>query len=306
MVKKKSDGKAKKVQTAAKVADTAKKVKNTYYSVKKFTKWAAIVAAVFGLSFGGSFFRKPDSALSTFSYEIYDIVVDTFSSFDNLKYGVPRKTDRIINREGYAIGYSYAHKQPLWVSYILTAAEVKNKKTSRIDDFRSDWRLFGQSAQADDYKNSSYDRGHLAPAADMAWSSKTMSQSFFMSNMSPQHPSLNRGDWKDLEEKVRDWAVAHNSVCVISGPVFYNANKKYIGHSRVTVPDAYYKVVYAPEAGKMIGFILPNKDVKSDLSCYAVSVYDVEDAAQLEFFMKVSPDVRKKLKNEIDTDFWHL
>ena len=281
-------------------------VKKTYFNLKNFARIAGIIVTVFGLSFGGSFFRKPDSALSTFSYELYDIVYEIFSDFDNLEYGIPGKQDTIINREGYAIGYSNKYKQPIWVSYNLTEEEVKTKKSSRNDDFRSDWRLWGQSAEPADYKGSNYDRGHLAPAADMRWSNKSMSQSFFMSNMSPQTAELNRGAWRKLEKAVRDWAVKYKKIHVISGPIFNSHDYKRIGRNRVAVPHAYYKVIYAPEQNEMIGFILPNADANSKLSRYAMSVYDVEEAAQLEFFMALAPEIRKKLKNKINENFWNL
>ena len=303
--KKNSDGKNKKspVKKAAKTIKEAKKV----YSVAKKAMWfITIFAAVFGISFTGSFFTKPDSALSTVSYEIYDIVYEIFSDFDNLEYGIKGHEDSIIKREGYALGYSDKFKQPLWVCYNLTADELEDKNISRNDDFRSDWRLWGKSAQLEDYQKSNYDRGHLAPAADMAWSDKAMSQSFFLSNMSPQNPSLNRGTWRKLESNIRKYAKKFKKIHVITGPVFYNTNIKYIGKSRVAVPDAYYKIVYAPAQHQMIGFIIPNEDADSSLAKYAVNIYAIEDATQLEFFMNISPDVRRVLKEDNDIDFWGL
>lgn len=304
--KKKTEKDSKKSKAPAKAVKSIKQLKNTYYSFRKIMKFCGIFGIVFGLGFGGSFFTRSDSFLSTLSYEIYDIVYEIFSDFDNLEYGSPGRADTVINRQGYAIGYSNKYKQPLWVCYNLTADEVNNKKAERDDNFRSDWRLWGNSAQLADYKGSDYDRGHLAPAADMGWNRKVMSQSFFMSNMSPQNPSFNRGAWKKLEEKVREAAVRCKKLHVISGPVFERADYKRIGNSRVAVPHGYYKVLYAPEQNEMIGFILPNADASSNLSRYAVSVYDVEDAVQLEFLMKLAPDVRKKLKHNINKDFWKL
>ena len=93
---------------------------------------------------------------------------------------------------------------------------------------------------------------------------------------------------------------------VITGPVFYNTNIKYIGTSRVAVPDAYYKIIYAPAQHQMIGFIIPNEDADSSLAKYAVNIYAIEDATQLEFFMNISPDVRRVLKEDNDIDFWGL
>ena len=46
------------------------------------------------------------------------------------------------------------------------------------------------SAALSDYRGSGYDRGHLGPAAYMKWFAQAMSESFYMSNMSPQYPGL--------------------------------------------------------------------------------------------------------------------
>lgn len=69
----------------------------------------------------------------------------------------------------------------------------------RTDNFRADRSISTESAALSDYRGSGYDRGHLAPAADMKWAPAAMSESFLMSNMSPQDPGFNRGIWKKLE-----------------------------------------------------------------------------------------------------------
>tara|TARA_B100001964_G_C13817459_1_gene415816 strand:- start:195 stop:395 length:201 start_codon:yes stop_codon:yes gene_type:complete len=53
-----------------------------------------------------------------------------------------------------------------------------------------------ESASLSEYRGSGYDRRYLCPAA-------AMSETFYMSNMSPQVPDFNRGAWKKLEGKVR-------------------------------------------------------------------------------------------------------
>lgn len=60
------------------------------------------------------------------------------SPYDNLSLGVPGMTDAVIDRRGYALGYSEQYEQPLWVAYTLTAEEVLEKTVSRTDDFRVD------------------------------------------------------------------------------------------------------------------------------------------------------------------------
>ena len=138
--------------------------------------------------------------------------------FDNLSYGVPGAADSIIEREGYALGYIEKHEQPAWVQYIMTGEEVSRRAAKRGDDFRPDPAVPTGSATPQDYTRSGYDRGHLAPAADMSFSGKTMSESFYMSNMSPQTPQFNRGIWSKLEKQVRHFATREKRIVVMTGP----------------------------------------------------------------------------------------
>ena len=68
---------------------------------------------------------------------------------------------------------------------------------NRTDDFRRDKLITTKSASLEDYKSTGYYKGHLAPAEDFSFSTSAMSESLYMSNISPQHPSLNYGIWKD-------------------------------------------------------------------------------------------------------------
>ena len=94
----------------------------------------------------------------------------------------------IVKRVGYALGYSEKYEQPLWVSYKLTKNETQSKVAKRTNRFKSDPKVTTKSASLKDYRKSGYDRGHLAPAGDMAWSKQAMNESFYLSNMSPQLP----------------------------------------------------------------------------------------------------------------------
>lgn len=100
-------------------------------------------------------------------------VLPSFAS-DNLSLGVPGKVDQVIDREGYALGYDYNWKIPRWVTYRLTVDEIANPKAGRSEDVRPDPMLKAGAAQLEDYRGSGYDRGHMAPVANMKWSSKAM------------------------------------------------------------------------------------------------------------------------------------
>jgi len=231
----------------------------------RFRKTKLFLLIVIAISIVPLLFPNAFHIARYYAYEGYDWTIEKIGmapQYDNLSLGAPegRSVDRIFDREGYALGYSEQVEQPLWVTYKLTAEEVKNKTATRTDDFREDPRILSRSASPDDYKNSGYDRGHLAPAADMSWSKTALSESFYMSNMSPQVPEFNRGIWLELEELVRTYAVKEKEIFVVTGPIFYsNMKLRSIGRNVVVVPDAFYKVIFAlTPPRKMIGFILPN------------------------------------------------
>ena len=226
--------------------------------------------------------------------------------FDNLSYGVPGKADSIVEREGYALGYIEKHEQPAWVQYIMTSEEVSRRTAKRGDDFRPDPAVPTGSATPQDYTRSGYDRGHLAPAADMSFSAKAMSESFFMSNMSPQAPQFNRGIWSKLEKQVRHFATKEKRIVVVTGPILPAEKTVTIGANKVTVPKYYYKVIYdttPPE--KMIGFVLPNKGSNADLRTFVVTVDRVEDLTGLDFFSTVSKEKQEQLERTITVENWH-
>ena len=139
----------------------------------------------------------------------------------HLAYGIPGKADTIVERPGYALGYIERHEQAAWVIYIISNKQILAKNAERSNhSFRRDPAIPTGSASSSDYTRSGFDRGHLAPAADMAYSEQTMRDSFYMSNISPQRPGFNRGIWKDLEAWVRQTAVKERLVVVVTGPVF--------------------------------------------------------------------------------------
>ena len=225
--------------------------------------------------------------------------------YDNLSFGVPGKADIIIDRPGYALGYIEYHEQPAWVIYIMTKVEATTKVAKRTNKFRSDPEIPTGSATTVDYRRSGYDRGHLAPAADMAFSGQTMADSFFMSNMSPQKPAFNRGIWKDLEALVRYFAITERKIVVVTGPILPKKKSVTIGTNKVTVPTHYYKVIFdLTPPQKMIGFILPNEGSDEPLAAFAVTVDAVEKATGLNFFSKVPKEEQERLERTISTKAW--
>lgn len=208
-------------------------------------------------------------------------------NLENLSDGYPGSSpaDTIRSYKGFDLAYNEASEQATWVVYVLTKEEVEEGSVARSDNFRSDKSISTGSASLADYRKSGYDRGHLAPAGDMKWDKEAMSQSFLMSNMSPQNPSFNRGIWRELEEQVRRWAVERDSLYIVSGPVLSGIEST-IGENEVGVPGYYFKIVVdlSPPAHGMIAFLMPNKGSDLDLDHYAISVDSLESFTGYNFF----------------------
>lgn len=215
----------------------------------------------------------------------------------------PRQ-EQIIHHTGYTVSYNKDLKLPNWVSYELTRKETKGKE-KRNDRFIADPLVTGSIATNADYTRSGYDKGHMAPAADMKWSPQAMKESFYFSNMCPQHPQLNRRGWKNLEEKIRDWAIADSAIIIICGPIVAKQPKT-IGKNKVVVPQQFFKVVLSPFVNPMraIGFLFNNKQAVEPLSTYVVTIDSIERLTNMDFFASLPDEIENKIEAEANYFQW--
>lgn len=211
----------------------------------------------------------------------------------------------VIERIYYTLQYNDEHEQADWVAHQLFADSLKLPKFQRKDDYRNDTRVKTGSATLADYKGSGFDRGHLAPAADFSYSEYALSQSFFMSNMSPQAASFNRGIWKKLEEHIRDWAIEHDHLYVITGPVL-NKTFETIGTNNVSVPEMYYKIVLDIDKPgiKAIAFLMKNEKSNEGLTHFVVTIDELEKLTNLDFFPTMSDELEDILESSLQTEEW--
>lgn len=207
-----------------------------------------------------------------------------------------------IRHTFYTLCYSEKYEQSQWVYYQLTR-EMASGTAGRTEDFRVDPEISTGSATPSDYQGSGYDRGHLCPAADMKQSGVAMSETFFMSNMSPQEPGFNRGIWSNLEAQVRSWAKQQGKIWVVTGPVFRD-DKGTIGIDKVTVPGYYYKVLYCETNHFMIGFMLPNRSGDRQLNEYALSVDSLETLTGIDFFSQLPDTLESRLEGSVSLTGW--
>lgn len=228
---------------------------------------------------------------------------DTFDT-TNFNYLPTSTTNQIIQHTNFTLSYSEKDEQAEWVAYQLTNAELRNE-AEREDNFREDPKVLTGSASLNDYRRSGYDRGHLAPAGDMGFSENAMSESFYMSNMSPQDRSFNRGIWRSLETLTRDWAAENGSLYVVTGGVL-TGKMKAIGKNKVSVPKYFYKILLdlnEPEI-KAIAFLLPNEGSDANLTQFVVSIDSVESMTGIDFFPALPDDLETKLESSTRLSGW--
>lgn len=291
---------------------------------RKFTlKELLIIAAVFVVLFVA--YQYSPTVRSVVDYVVTEILLDETDKRKSIggtdigsvdvsdEYLLPVCSDNQdhIRRDynGYSICYRESYEQAEWAATCLTREKVNKKVSARTDNFREDPKIATGSSTLADYKGTGYDRGHLVPAADLAWSEESMSDSFYMSNMSPQAAAFNRGIWKELEEQVRQWAKEFGTLYTVSGPILEKEKYKTIGENNVAIPEYYYKVILAhtdDDKWSAIGFILPNEGSENPFLDFAVTVDEVEERCNIDFFAPLDDDVEAILESSYDAQFWGL
>ena len=168
---------------------------------------------------------------------------------------------RALCFSAFAVLHSGKSRTPIYVAERLNRTGLLDARDNvRTDKFFADARLpRGERAELDDYQGSGFDRGHMAPAGDMA-TSESMAQSFSLANAVPQYPVNNRKAWASIEKATRKYVMrAAGDVFVITGPVF-DGTPPTIGSNRVWVPQHLFKLVYDPVANRAWAHWLDNSD----------------------------------------------
>lgn len=229
-------------------------------------------------------------------------------SYSNLE--IPKwkttTTHQQIKNLGYTSSYNTTYGIPNWVAYELTRSEAASDEVKRTNNFMPDPKVKGRSATNADYKGSGYDKGHMAPAADMEWSETVMEQSFYFTNICPQAPGLNRGAWKNLEEDIRQWAIRDSAIVIICGPLFTQKPIKYIPDTQVAIPDAYFKVVctpYTPQP-RGIAFIFPNSKASKHPREYVVTIDSVEKLTGMDFLSQLPDQIENQIEQTSNYALW--
>lgn len=191
----------------------------------------------------------------------------------------------------FNVMYSGMSKTPLWVSEKLTPQRLSSR-IKREDNFHEETRIPEiHRALLSDYRSSGYDRGHMAPNADMG-NSTAQYDSFSLANMVPQAPKNNQQVWRELEEATRALVTRQKQdVYVVTGPIFEGQKLKTIGRG-VIVPTAVFKAVYLPKTGAIGAYYAPNNN---SLQVKVVSVCYLEEKLGMNLFPQLTEEQKRNV-----------
>lgn len=240
------------------------------------------------------------------SYTYNDYVIDF--SFLELPY-FDSDEFIIFNEPGrYTLHYDTLYRQASWVAYLLTREDIMTNDSKRKNRFIPDPEVVDRgypTAHTKHYTNSGYDRGHLCPSADRNNNQQENDCTFHLSNISPQTPALNRGVWKNLEDRVREWAVSYDSLYVVTGGVLEPGLATISGG--VGIPNYFYKTILTRHEGEFhaIAFIIPNNE-KFDCGYreYAVCVDSLQRLTAINFYHNLPPEIETVVENGFSDKFW--
>jgi endonuclease G len=205
--------------------------------------------------------------------------------------------DQLLKKTAYQLCYNSHHKLTLWSHHLLNKKRMSGS-TKRTNDYRSDPDIQGPIVAPGDYARTGFDRGHLVPAADMTENRKVMSETFFMSNMTPQRPGFNRGIWSSLERLVRK-LVNNKGEAIIISVSLMNSHEPRLPKG-ISIPSRYAKILFWPQHSEMVAFLIPNfKQDGLRPSDFQVSVNTVERESGLDLFWQLDDALEEKLEDQI-------
>ncbi|HIG29529.1 MAG TPA: DNA/RNA non-specific endonuclease [Verrucomicrobiales bacterium] len=225
--------------------------------------------------------------------------------------GFPARTTypnsiRILNNDGFVVGYDETRKNPAWVSYRLFPVD-NPKKHPRPSHFNIDIRTQSK-VNSNWYTRSGFDRGHLAPnyGISICYGPEAQKQTFLMSNICPQEPKLNRGLWKSLEMKTIDqYTREFGNIWITTGPI-YDSKREHL-KSKLEIPDGFFKILVDERRGKPRAMaIIVNESPSGSISLRQclVSIDKVESASGLDFLRDLDDHLESNLEMSRLNNLW--
>lgn len=218
------------------------------------------------------------------------------------------RDEQLLLHTAFTVSFNRSWNIPNWVAYEFSSEETRGDE-ERLTSFSPD-PLVKDPVQHYDYSNSGYDRGHMAPAADMKWSAEAMAESFYTTNICPQNHNLNTKSWNNLEIHVRYLARRSDCLYVCTGPVVENTDQTIGRDHKIVVPQAFFKVLLKQDNGewKAIGFVMENKSegTKLGIAHFARTIDEIERQTGIDFFYNLPDSVEDEIEAGYDLRDWNL
>ena len=225
-----------------------------------------------------------------------------------VRTGAPAVADvRMIDRGNFVVGWSPSLRHPLWVAYHVPAE--KAYEAGKRPPFRADPSASGSPA-ASAYKGTGYDRGHMAPNYAIAtrFGTEAQKDTFYMSNIAPQKPGLNRGPWREVEHRIADlWTGKFGEICVIVGCVPGDPEDSL--PSGIDVPKAYWQLIVsrADDGVRALALYMPKDIPFSAFPVHnIVTVDELERRTGLDLLAELPNFLEKPLEAHLPTRLWPI
>lgn len=211
---------------------------------------------------------------------------------------------KLLRRRGYTLLYDKDLKIPRWVAWHLSPDHTDGIY-GRYKNYFEDEDVPLPRATNEDYKGSQWSRGHMCPAGDNKWDEVAMRESNLLTNICPQHASLNSGLWNGIERNCRKWAKEYGDLYIACGPVLLNKEHETIGLNKIVVPEAFFKVILClKDNPKAIGYIVWNNEGTKKKDKNINTVDEVERITGIDFFPALPDDIEKEVEAKADIGGW--
>lgn len=205
----------------------------------------------------------------------------------------------------YSMLYDTNLKMAYWVAYPLCSWYLGD--SGRTDAWGYDDKL-AENLQPNLSKGiNGYDRGHQIPSGDRTRSSSINSQTFYYTNMTPQiGQKMNQAIWADLENAVRGWSSATDTLYVVTGAMPTTATDKTIKYTQdyngknMAVPKYYFKALarqvngqYQTVAYKLDNISYSHRNYNEGI----LSVKELEEMTGFTFFPD-RPEITESIKSQ--------
>jgi endonuclease G len=231
---------------------------------------------------------------------------------------ISEKDNYLLEKKQYSLSYNNSKGEPNWVSWHLNASWKGEAK--RCNCFNTDLSLpeLFYKVKKSEYTKTGFDRGHLCPSDDRDATDEDNEVTFFMSNMIPQSPHLNRITWVALEEYCRKLIQEGKELYIIaggygSGGIGSNNSLTYSIGEHINVPSHCWKIIVVlPEGNddirritnntRVIAVNMPNNQTVNEhhWDHYRTNVDEIEKITGYDFLNKLPKEIQNHIEAKKD------